>query len=222
MPAPGKFPLIVYLASYNGMGYENYVLFEQWVKRGFVVVSINSIGRYPGDMTMKNDDLLEQVNDALYSINFLRSEPLINFSKIGIAGYSWGGLAGTIIAGRLKETACVLSLDGSEFHHYGASKEDDADFNEIVNSSDLSRMALSVPYLRLQSAPVGSKSSKDSVYNFLNKMVAQKQVMTIDSSTHEDFSCLPTIVRASGGCRNNGRFDKVLAMSVNYFQKHLN
>ncbi|HVV54568.1 MAG TPA: hypothetical protein VHC47_04560, partial [Mucilaginibacter sp.] len=42
-PASGKFPLIVYMTSYNGMGYENYKLLEEMAKRGYIVVSISSI-----------------------------------------------------------------------------------------------------------------------------------------------------------------------------------
>ncbi len=220
-PVQRKFPLIVYLASYNGMGYENCTLFEEWVKKGFVVVSISSIGRYPGDMTMKNDDLMEQVNDALYSIDYLKSNPLIDFSKIGVAGYSWGGLAGSLVASKSHQTACLLSLDGSEFHHYGVSEED-TDFEGTVNSPYFKRMSLSIPYLRLEQAPVEAKPRKDSVYNFLANVSGEKQVIKIDSATHEDFSCMPTVVRTSGGCPNNHRFSKIVTLSLNFFQKHLN
>lgn len=220
-PAQGKFPLIVYLASYNGMGHENYALVEEWVKKGFVVVSINSIGRYPGDMTMKKEDLLEQVNDALYSINYLKSNPSIDFSKIGVTGYSWGGLAGSLVANKIRQAACLVSLDGSEFHHYGVPEED-ADFEDIVNSPSFERMSISIPYLRLEQSPIAAKSGKDSVYNFLMKTSGEKQVIKIDSASHEDFSCMPTTVKKSGGCPNNDRFGKIATLSLNFFQKHLN
>ncbi|HEY9116193.1 MAG TPA: hypothetical protein VIN11_00120, partial [Roseivirga sp.] len=45
-PVKGKFPLIIYMASYNGMCYENFSLFEKLTSEGYVVASINSIGRY--------------------------------------------------------------------------------------------------------------------------------------------------------------------------------
>ena len=221
-PAEGKFPLIVYLASYNGMGYENYALFEDWVKKGFVVMSINSIGRYPGDMTMKNADLMEQVNDALYSIDYLKSNPRIDFAKIGVVGYSWGGLAGALVAAKMKQTACLLSLDGSEFHHYGTSKEEDADFESTANSLLVKKMTLSMPYLRLESSGVREAAAKDSTYNFLTKIEAEKQVVKVDSAAHEDFSCLPTTVLASGRCVDKRPFRKIRTMSVSFLEKHLN
>src|SRR6266487_4776272 len=58
--ANSKFPLIIYMTAFNGMSYENYVLFESLAKKGFIVVSISSIWRFPGDMTMKKADLMEQ------------------------------------------------------------------------------------------------------------------------------------------------------------------
>jgi hypothetical protein len=84
-----KFPLVVYLSAYNGMSYENYSLFEDLADSGFVVVSISSIGRYPGDMSMKKEDMMEQVYDAIVSLKQLKQSPDIDFSKIGVVGYSW-------------------------------------------------------------------------------------------------------------------------------------
>ncbi len=46
--ANGKFPLIIYLTAFNGMSYENYLLFEALAKAGFIVASVSSIGRFPG------------------------------------------------------------------------------------------------------------------------------------------------------------------------------
>jgi hypothetical protein len=85
-PVKRKFPLVIYLCAYNGMSYENLTLFEELAKRGFIVASINSIGRFPGDMTMKKEDLSEQVNDAVASFNTIRQNSDIDFSKVGIIG----------------------------------------------------------------------------------------------------------------------------------------
>jgi len=144
-----KFPLVVYLCAFNGMSYENFTLFEELTKEGFAVISISSIGRYPGDMTMKKEDMLEQVNDAIETLQVVRQSSNINFSKIGIIGYSWGGLSGAILASKIPNVSCLISLDGSEFHHYGEAKEDDLDFNGIRNSPEFENLSLTMPYLRL-------------------------------------------------------------------------
>ena len=174
------------------MGYENIQLFEDLASKGFVVVSINSIGRYPGDMTMKNEDMMEQVKDADYAIQLLSKDEQVDISKIGIVGYSWGGLAGAILANRTPTTACLVSLDGSEFHHYGEAKQENEDFDETRNSKEFKAMHLNIPYLRLQSAPV-NESNKDSVYDFTGKLSKEKTILIVDSTEHQDFCYLPTL-----------------------------
>jgi len=216
-----KFPLIVYLSSYNGMGHENFRLFEEWVRRGFVVVSINSIGRYPGDMTMKREDLQEQVDDAVVSLTHLDQNENIDFSKIGIVGYSWGGLSASLLASRIENVDCLISLDGSEFHHYGEVKDEDNDFEGIRNSEDFKKMKLSIPYLRLESSNSNNPDAKDSVYNFSEKLSKDILILKVDSAGHEDFSCLPTVVRASGKCSDNKRFETITKMTIGFLEEHL-
>ena len=216
-----KFPLVIYLSSYNGMCYENVALFEKLVHKGYVVLSINSIGRYPGDMTMKNGDMMEQVFDALSSLKFLEKSPDIDFSKIGIIGYSWGGLSGAILAGKVSNTRCVISLDGSEFHHYGQNKEEDADFDGTRHSDDFQKTTLTIPYLRLESSPGGTLPSNDNVYNFSEKLSNEKLILKVDSAEHQDFCSLPFIVRASGNCKNTQTFNTISNLSISFLDEHL-
>ena len=219
--ADAKFPLIIYLCAFNGMSFENFTLFEQLAKKGFVVVSISSIGRYPGDMTMKKEDLLEQVSDAIASLNTLKQSSNIDFSKIGIAGYSWGGLAGSILANKIPNVACLISLDGSEFHHYGKAKEENSDFNNIRNSADFKNIRLSIPYLRLESFPSTQNDKDDSVYNFSEKLTNEKFIFKIDSAQHEDFGCLSVVVKESGNCKSNQYFNIISKLTISFLEDHL-
>jgi esterase/lipase len=216
-----KFPLVIYLSAYNGMSYENFSLFECLASKGFVVVAISSIGRFPGDMTMKKEDLMEQVNDAIASVNKLREEPNIDFNRIGIIGYSWGGLAAAILASKIPKVACLMSLDGSEFHHYGELKEENADFDDIKNSNDFKNTQLAMPYLRLESQPQVESGKKDSVNNFSEKLVNQKLIYTIDSAKHEDFGCLSLVVKESGNCKGYLPYNTILKLAVSFFEQHL-
>ncbi len=220
-PAEDKFPLIIYLSAFNGMSYENFTLFEELAKKGFVVASISSIGRFPGDMTMKNEDLMEQVNDAIATLNNLKESSNIDFTKIGIMGYSWGGLSGSILASKIPNVACLISLDGSEFHHYGQAKEENTDFDGIRNSQDFKDMRLSVPYLRLESSPSTSIEKEDSVYNFTEKLSSDRQIFKIDSAQHEDFACLPQLVKQSGNCKPNQHFKIISKLTISFLEDHL-
>ncbi|MEP7107337.1 MAG: alpha/beta fold hydrolase [Ferruginibacter sp.] len=216
-----EFPLVIYLSSFNGMSYENFTLFEELAKEGFVVVSISSIGRFPGDMTMKKEDLQEQVNDAIASLNALKQISNIDFSKIGIVGYSWGALAAAILASKISNVACLVSLDGSEFHHYADAKEENTDFNDIKNSREFKNMHLSIPYLRLESSSLSETGKEDSVYNFSEKLSGEKFIFKIDSAQHEDFGCLPVVVRESANCKSNQCFNTISKLTKSFLEQNL-
>jgi dienelactone hydrolase len=223
-PLEEKFPLIVYLCAYNGMSYENFDLFERLAENGFVVVSISSIGRFPGDMTMKQEDLMEQVSDAFFSLTTIRDFTNIDFSRVGIVGYSWGGLAAALLEGKVQNVKCIVSLDGSEFHHYGEAREENTDFNNIRNSREFKKIRIDVPYLRLESTALspGEKPEKvDSVYNFAEKVSGKISVVKIDSAQHADFSCLSEDVRDSGGCKSDKHFRKALNIILPFLEEHL-
>lgn len=217
----GNFPVIVYMASYNGMGYENYLLFETLVKKGFIVVGVNSIGRFPGDMTMKKEDAIEQVNDALATIDYLKKNSSIQFNNVAVMGYSWGGLTGALVADKIPDVKCVVSLDGSEFHHYGYTKEEDQDFEGILDSPDFKKMSLKSPYLRFESSPVNQKPSKDSVNNFLTKVSKEYLILKVDSAEHGDFSAYPSIVKSSGNCKNSQLYQTITKLTSVYLEEHL-
>lgn len=219
-PIEGKFPLVLYLSAFNGMSYENFSLFEELAKKGFVVASVSSIGRFPGDMTMKNEDLMEQVYDAIATLNNLKGNSNIDFTKVGIVGYSWGGLSGSILSSKIPNVACVISLDGSEFHHYGQVQEENNDFDGIINSPVFKNMRLSVPYLRLESSPLAT-TEKDSVYNFTEKLSSDWQIFKIDSARHEDFGCLPQLVKKSGNCKPDQHFTTISKLVVAFLEDHL-
>ena len=214
----GKFPLVIYMTAFNGMSYENFILFETLAKKGFIVVSVSSIGRFPGDMTTKKEDLIEQVADAITTFNIVKENSNIDSNKIGIVGYSWGGLSGAILASKLPDVKCLVSLEGSEFHHYG---NEDSDFDFIKNSEDFKNIKLSIPYLRLESAPSTQPGKKDSVYNFSLTHVNNAQIFTIDSMQHEDLDCFSRVVRESGNCPINQRYNSALKLTVGFLEDNL-
>jgi hypothetical protein len=217
-----EFPLVIYMCAFNGMSYENFKLFEDLATRGFIVMSVNSIGRYPGDMTMKKEDLLEQVNDAITSFQIIKQTSNVNFSKIGIIGYSWGGLSGAILAGKIPNVSCLISLDGSEFHHYDKEEEEEtSDFNGIRFCPEFKNLNLTIPYLRLESSQIGIANKVDSIYNFSEKLINEKLIFKIDSAQHEDFSCLPVIVRESGNCEIKNCYKTILKLTLYFLEDNL-
>jgi hypothetical protein len=169
-------------------------------------------------MTTQKEDLMEQVNDAMSAVNTLKENSNFDFNEIGIVGYSWGGLAGVILASKVPGVKCMVSLEGSEFHHYG---NEDTDFETIKNSEEFKNIKLSIPYLRLESSPTGQPEKRDSVYEFALNHANNAQIFAIDSMQHVDFDCFSRIVRESGKCHVSPGYNSALELTMSFLEDKL-
>jgi hypothetical protein len=149
----------------------------------------------------------------------------ITQGRIGILGYSWGGLAGALLATRIPAAKCLISFDGSEFHHYGKAQDENNDFDGIRNSPDLKGPTLNIPYLRLESTLPDDDNvpeTYDSVYDFRENLKAPIRIYSVHSSRHEDFSCLPYLTRLSGDrCGKNDLYPRIRELTVSFLQDQL-
>jgi hypothetical protein len=215
-----KFPLLLYLCSYNGICFENVPLFETLASHGYIVASITSVGRYPGNMSMEPGDLLEQVNDGFFAMRTLEERDYsIDTTKTGLIGYSWGGLAALVMAMNDPDIGAVLSLDGSEIHYYGDSRDEDKDFDQLRGSTQFHPVSLRAPYAYLESGGKQNDRQVDSIFDVLPALQTQKLFLRFPAAQHEDFSCLPGVAARLG--RSNAKlvpFDKV---SLYFFDRWL-
>ncbi|MGD1945350.1 MAG: carboxypeptidase-like regulatory domain-containing protein [Croceivirga sp.] len=209
-PAKEEFPLIVYMAGFNGMGFENYKVLEQLAQNGFVVVSISSVGRYPGDMTNEKEDMLAQVNDAEFVIDTLMKESkfAIDFSRIGVLGASWGSMGAAVLVNNIPDIKAMVSLDGTESHYFGgedtniyannASAEDNDRFiQEIYDSNLLNVSKQKVSYLYFESGDKLNDFVPSREFNYYKKLNSNKYYIRFVNSEHEDFTCIPSILNSS-------------------------
>jgi len=208
-------PLIVYMSSYNGMSYENIRLFEFLAEHGYTIACITSVGRYPGNMSTKLADLLEQVEDGAFAIRLLKKRNQIDSTKIGVMGYSWGGLAAMALATEDPEIKCILSLDGSEIHYYGESRDDDKDFDAFRSPSLLWSENILVPYAYLESGFKQTDRDVDSIFNMVPQLRREHLYAHFPKATHEDFSCLPYLFNFNND--SLGFYHLLCQFSLHYF-----
>ena len=151
--AEGKHPLIIYMAGHNGMGYENYMLLEKLAEKGFIVVSVWSVGLYPGYMSNHILDTMEQVFDGELALKIIKSDTRfdVDVDKIGVLGMSWGGMSAAILLDKYPEIKAMASLDGSEVFYYGDTEEEDVLLKEIIDSEVLHPEKIKAAYLYMES-----------------------------------------------------------------------
>ena len=192
-PAKGKAPLVIYMASFNSMGYENYRLLEELAENGYAVLSIASVGIYPGYMTENLLDLIEQVNDAVAATEYLRNKDdfQVDLDNIGVVGCSWGGLAASFLPGRLSNIKAMVSLDGSDLSSLITTGTSNA-----LNSLDSAHVATNLPVLKMQSDDFERSDSTAGYRGSAEKTGVFHLV--VKNSKHEHFICIPAVLNSSG------------------------
>ena len=198
-PITEKKPLILYMAGLNGMAFENYRLIESLTKEGYVVMSISSVGRYPGDMTNNTLDVMEQVYDAESAIKSLKKQSKINidFNQIAVIGCSWGGMSAAVLTSRNPNIKTLISLDGSETTYYGKIDEENKSPAEFYDLDIRNQDKRKISYLYLGSENNLKDSVPDDKFNYYERVQGNKYFLRLAETRHEDFSCIPYLLNFS-------------------------
>jgi pimeloyl-ACP methyl ester carboxylesterase len=220
---PKRFPLIVYICSFNGMSFENVPLFETLASHGYLVVSITSVGRYPGNMSTSPADLIEQVYDAQFALRRLAAYPEVDTAKMGVIGYSWGGLAAMVLTMIDSDLKCLLSLDGSEIHYYGQSRSEDQDFDQLRSAPFFQPSKVRLPYGYLESGQKQKDRQVDSIFDMLAGLKLPTRYMRFEHSTHEDFSYLSSLKMdsAQGALHTTPIYNQFCQLSLAFANQYL-
>jgi len=198
-PSATKHPIIIYMAGFNGMGFENYKMLETLAQNGYLVISIWSFGRYPGNMTNKMADMMEQVYDAEFAINYLTDNKLFNadFDNVGLIGCSWGGMSSAVLAKRNLQIKTFVSLDGTETHYFGENEEDDGFIQEIHDNNLLLPTKQVMDYLYLESGDKLDEFTTVKEYHYYKQTKTPKYYLRFTNSQHADFTCIPSILKST-------------------------
>ncbi len=114
-PASGRHPLVIYNAGGGNAAFDNSVLCEFLASHGYVVIASPSTSNW--EKLKRAGPTIESAEaaarDMEFHIAFARSLPYADPGRLAVMGYSWGGLAATMVAVRNSAVRAVVSLDGS-------------------------------------------------------------------------------------------------------------
>lgn len=221
LPSKGKFPLVIYLAGYNGMGFENYKILEKLAENGFVVISVSSVGRYPGDMTNDKLDTMEQVYDAEFALKTIQNsaEFNIDLNNIGILGMSWGGISGAILLDKHPNIRAFASLDGTDVFYYGDTEEDDAFLSEIYDADLIHPEKTNAAYLYLESGDKLDEFTPTDEYHYFKKINSSKKYLRITNSLHADFGSIAWALKVSQ--KRTEIYEDITKIAELFFREYL-
>jgi len=173
-PIFGKFPLIIYAPSNSKSAVQNHIMCEYLASNGNYVVSVGSAGHETLKRFDQKKATLAQVRDMEFITKYIRDSLKVNFSNIGLFGYSTGSMATIIYQMRTPEVKAVVSLDGS--HEYA--------FYKILNSiEEFDFDKANTPYLM-----IANKFKEYSVFPFYNTIpVKDKYLYKMTAIDHNGF-----------------------------------
>ncbi|MEM7512799.1 MAG: prolyl oligopeptidase family serine peptidase [Bacteroidota bacterium] len=129
----GKFPVLIYAASYQASSVENFGLCEMLASHGFIVLSTLSKGtgqRWMEGATPR--DMETQARDLEFLLQYAMSLPQADKDKIAMAGFSFGGISQALVQMRNDHIRALVSLDGTERYVFSTlQKSPFADMNQV-------------------------------------------------------------------------------------------
>ncbi len=155
------FPVIIYAPSNSKTPIQNHVICEYLAGHGFYVVSVASAGPNSIDRRDLGKSTLAQVEDMEFILDYLQKSAKINYSSVGLFGYSTGGLATSIFQMKNSETKAVFSMDGSQEYSL---------YTIISNLNEYDIDKTEIPYFL-----VGNQDSP-SIYPYFNSIKSQNKL----------------------------------------------
>lgn len=109
----GKFPVLIYVPSISAPAAENADLCEYLASHGYIVIASPSVG--PRSRTMPSDLEGAQTgaDDIAFLIGYAHTLPHADPVRIGVAGFSWGGISNVFASARDSRIKALVNLDGS-------------------------------------------------------------------------------------------------------------
>ncbi|MBP93826.1 MAG: hypothetical protein CMC55_06895 [Flavobacteriaceae bacterium] len=107
----GDFPIILYAPPMNTSAIDNSIMCEYLASKGYVVLSVMAKGEF-SQLQQRNLNAVEvQAEDLAFLLQYAKRK--YPSDKIGVFGFSLGGLSNIVFASKNKAVDATISLDGS-------------------------------------------------------------------------------------------------------------
>ncbi|GAB3367822.1 CocE/NonD family hydrolase [Massilia agri] len=186
-PVEGKFPVVIYAPSYSANAMENADLCEYLASHGYIVLSSASIGARTRSMTVDLEGAEAQAADIAWLIGFAATLPQADTGRVGVVGFSWGGLTNVFAAAKDARIKALVSLDGSL--RYWSKLVDGS--REAAHYVTPARVTVPLLYLgaRPRTVEENLRMPNPLNYSFMNEMkYSDVYIVSFQSMRHANFS----------------------------------
>jgi dienelactone hydrolase len=182
VPAAGKFPVVIYAPSVNNVAFENADIGELLASHGYIVIAAPTIGE-TGRWIKK--DLMHaelQAADIRFLIDYTRTLPQADMTRVAVAGFSWGGLSNVLAATKDERIKALVCMDGA-VRYYNSL---------MVQAKYAVPEKLKTPLLFLAQSPASMETNirikEDMSGSFISRMInADVYLLTMYPMDHVHF-----------------------------------
>jgi len=181
----GRFPLILHMPGYNGHPLHHAPLFEFLASFGYVVVAVPNMGMYTRNIENELLSIEVQARDLEFLLSLVKTLPVVDTSRVGTTGMSWGGMSNVLFAQRNFSVDAVLTLDGA------ITMPVELDLIEQIPG--YSHVSFHPAYLQLLVNPNHAQFRPKDLRFFEALRYSDAYSVQFDSVGHDDFA--PGVVR---------------------------
>lgn len=182
VPKAGKYPVVIYAPSINNTTFENADIAEFLASHGYIVIAAPTIGETSRwiKKDLKHAEL--QAADIRFLIDYARTLPQADMTRVAVAGFSWGGLSNVLAAAKDERIKALVCLDGAVRY-----------FNSIMTQASYAvPEKLRTPLLFLAQTPASMESNirykEDMSGSFMSRMSnADVYLLTMYPMEHVHF-----------------------------------
>lgn len=182
VPKAGKFPVVIYAPSVNNTTFENADIAEYLASHGYIVIAAPTVG-----LTSRwiKRDLMHaelQADDIRFLIDYARTLPQADMTRVAAAGFSWGGLSNVLAAAKDDRIKALVCIDGAVRY-----------YNSLVEQAKyVQPEKFTTPLLFLAQSPASMEANirdkEDMSGSFMNRMTnADLYLLTMYPMDHVHF-----------------------------------
>lgn len=182
VPKAGKFPVVIYAPSVNNTAFENADIAEFLASHGYIVVAGPTVGETSRwiKRDLKHAEL--QAADIRFLIDYARTLPQADMTRVAVAGFSWGGLSNVLAAAKDERIKALVCIDGAVRY-----------YNSVVMQARYAQPErLKTPLLFLAQSPASMETNirykEDMSGSFMSRMTnADVYLLTMYPMGHVNF-----------------------------------
>ncbi|MFC2089330.1 hypothetical protein ACFLT1_01035 [Bacteroidota bacterium] len=206
------FPLLIYAPSNGKASPQSHMLFEYLASHGYMVLSVASAGPNSIQRERFDKSTIAQVTDMEYMLDFVVDSLHIHYNKLGLFGFSSGGIANALFQMRNGNVDAILSLDGGQEY---------SEYMFLYEMKEFDLEKTNVPY-----ASVVNNYENYSIYPMVHSVITpEKYLFRMSLLNHNGFISYWQFFASCSSIPNASKevtsFEYLSEFSLGFFNKYL-